>query len=147
MKAYLIVYGDSDEYEIDSVFIDKAEAEAYVAENNQIPYDMYDKFRIQEIELNPPVRKKWLVEVHGYINKNKEIQDLEIERIDREGLEQLKDFTGETVDLYPGKLYGMEDVIFFDGMIDVTSYKDKKPRKCEEYIKNIVLEKFNRGDF
>lgn len=40
-----------------------------------------------------------------------------------------------------------EDVIFFDGTIDVTSYKDKNPRECETYIKNIVLEKFNRGDF
>ena len=106
-----------------------------------------DLFRIQEIELNPPIRKKWLIEVHGHINKDKEIQDLEIERIDREGLEQLKDFTGETVYLYPGKLYGVEDVIFFDGTIDVTPYKDKNPKKCEAYIKNIVLEKFNRGEF
>ena len=38
MKAYLIIYGYDEDYEIDSVFLDKEKAEAYAAANNQIPF-------------------------------------------------------------------------------------------------------------
>lgn len=139
MKAYLIVYGYEDEYEIDSVFLDKEKAKAYVSANNQIPFDKYNAFRIEEVELNPPAHNKPVVEVHGYINRNKEIQDIEIERIDRNGLKLLEHFVNNDIYLYSGKLYGVEDVIFFDGMVDVTPCKDLT--KCDKYIKDIIAKK------
>ena len=72
MKAYLIIYGYEDEIAVDSVFLDKKKAEAYIDANNQIPFDKYDKLRMREIVLNPHVYKKSIVVVHGYINKNEE---------------------------------------------------------------------------
>lgn len=143
MKAYLVVYGYEDEYEIDSVFLNKEKAEAYVSANNQIPFDKYNAFRIEEVELNPPAHNKPVVEVHGYINKNKEIQDIEIERIDRNGLKLLEHFVNNDIYLYSGKLYGEEDVIFFDGMVDVTPCKDLT--KCDKYIKDTIAKK-SKGD-
>ena len=139
MKAYLVVSGYEDEYIVDSVFLDRKEAESYIKENNQIPYDKYDVFRIEEVELNPPSIEKKIVVVHGNITKDNEIQDLEIERIDREGLKHFKDFTGDNIDLYSGMLYSIEYVIYFDGMIDVTPCKDLS--KCHEYIKDAIMEK------
>ena len=141
MKAYLVIYGYEDELEVDSVFLDKKKAEAYIASNNQIPFDKYDKLRMREIALNPHVYKKSIVVVHGYINKNEEIKDLKIERIDRDGLEYLKYFTNDNIYLYSGKLYGEEDVVYFDGMIDVTLCKDLT--KCDEYIKDIVVKRYS----
>lgn len=139
MKAYLIVYGYEDEYEIDSVFLDKEKAEVYVSANTQIPFDKYNAFRIEEVELNPHAHNRPVVEVHGYINKNKEIQGIEIERIDRNGLKLLEHFVDNDIYLYSGKLYGEEDVIFFDGMVDVTPCKDLT--KCDKYIKDIIAKK------
>ena len=139
MKAYLVVSGYEDEYIVDSVFLDRKEAESYIKENNQIPYDKYDVFRIEEVELNPPSIKKKIVVVHGNITKDNEIQDLEIERIDREGLKHFKDFTGDNIDLYSGMLYSIGYVIYFDGMIDVTPCTDLS--KCHEYIKGVIMEK------
>lgn len=139
MKAYLVVSGYEDEYIVDSVFLDMKEAESYIKENNQIPYDKYDIFRIEETELNPSTIEKKIVVVHGHITKDNEIQDLEIERIDREGLKHLKDFTGDDIILYSGTLYSIEHVIFFGGIIDVTPCKDLN--KCHEYIKDVVMEK------
>lgn len=139
MKAYLIIYGYEDEIAVDSVFLDKKKAEAYIDANNQIPFGKYDRLRMREIVLNPHVYKKSIVVVHGYINKNKEIKDLEIERIDRDGLEHLRHFTNDDVYLYAGKLYGEEDVVYFDGMMDVTPCEDLT--KCDEYIKDIIAKK------
>lgn len=141
MKAYLVVSGYEDEYEynVDSVFLDRKEAESYVKENNQIPYDKYDVFRIEEVELNPPTIEKKIVVVHGNITKDNEIHDLEIVRIDREILEWLKDFAGDDIDLHSGMYYGVVPVIFFDGKIDVTPCKDLS--KCHEYIKDVIMEK------
>lgn len=141
MKAFLVVSGYEDEYIVDSVFLDRKEAESYVDSSNQIPYDKYDIFRIEEVELNPPAIEKKIVVVHGDITKDNEIQDLEIERIDREGMKQwhLNDFTGDDIDLYSGMLYSIGHVIYFDGKIDVTSCKDLK--KCDEYIKDVIMEK------
>ena len=139
MKAYLIIYGYDEDYEIDSVFLDKEKAEAYAAANNQIPFDESNKFRIREVELNPPTYNKPIVEVHGYIDKNEKIRDLEIERIDRDGLERLENFTNDNIDLYPGKLYGSKDVTFFDGTINVTPCKDLT--KSDEYIKSVIMDK------
>ena len=59
-------------------------------------------------------------------------------------MEELKDFTGEEItfntrELHPiiGKKSYITD---FNGMIDVTSCKDLK--KCDEYIKDIVMKKY-----
>lgn len=139
MKAYLIIYGYEDETVVDSVFLDKKKAEAYIDANNQIPFGKYDKLRMREIMLNPHVYKKSIVVVHGYIDKNEEIKDLEIERIDRDDLEHLRHFTNDNVYLYAGKLYGEEDVVYFDGMMDVTPCEDLT--KCDEYIKDIIAKK------
>ena len=139
MKAYLIIYGYEDELAVDSVFLDKKKAEAYIDTNNQIPFDKYDKLRMREIVLNPHVSKKSIVDVHGYINKDEEIKDLEIERIDHDWLEHLRHFTNDDVYLYAGKLYAEEDVVYFDGLIDVTPCKDLT--KCDEYIKDNIAKK------
>lgn len=139
MKAYLIVSGYEDGYEIDSVFLDKEKVEAYVAANNQIPFDKYNEFRIEEVELNPSIYKRAVVEIHGYIDKDEDIKDLEIERIDRNSLKLLEHFIDNDISLYSGKLYGEEDVTFFDGMVDVTPCKDLT--KCDKYIKDIIAKK------
>lgn len=140
MKAYLIIYGYEDELEIDSVFLDEEKAEAYVTSNNQIPFDEYNKLRIEEVELNPRVYKKSIVMTHGYINRNKEIKNLELDRIDRDDLKNLRNFVNNDIYLYPGKLYVKEDVTYFDGMVDVTPCRDLS--KCDEYIKDIVTKKY-----
>ena len=139
MKAYLVVSGYDYDFEIDSVFINKEDAQDYIKKNNEIPFDDYYKFRIQEVELNPSDNEKKIVEIHGYANNDNEIRDLEIERIDREGLEQLKDFTGDDIALHLGMLYSVEKVIFFDGRIDVTSCKDLGT--CNKYIEDTIIEK------
>lgn len=142
-KAYLIISGYDEDCEVDSVFLNKEEAKAYVAAGNQIAFNKCDLFRIEKVVLNPPIQKKWVVEVHGYINNDGDICDFEIERIDRSGTDQLKNFTGNNIDLYPGKIYDEESVVFFDGSIDVTSHEDE----CEEYIEKIISEKYERGEF
>ena len=151
MKAYLVVYGYSDgysdDYEFDSVFLNKEEAEAYVEENNRIPYDEQDELHIVEVELNASTPDKKFVIVHGYITEDKEIQALEIGRIDRESLEALKKFTEDDIILRPGKIYNVGDVTFFDGRIDVTSCKDLE--KCDQYIKDTIMKKlehYNQKD-
>lgn len=145
MKAYLILYGYGDEFIVDSVFLDKEKAEEYVKKDKRIPYSICDEFRIKEVELNPSVNDKKFVKVHGYIDKNKEFHDYKIERIDREGMKCLKDFTGENIVLHrgsifeQGKIFGLEEVTFFDGTIEVTSCKDIE--SCDRYIKDIVMKK------
>ena len=113
MKGYLVVYGYRDEFIVDSVFLDKEKTEDYVKENNLIPFGTYYALRIEEVEFNPSVNNKKIVEIYGYINKNKEIRDFEIERIDHEGIEQLKDFTGENIVLHQENIIGLEEVAFF----------------------------------
>ena len=71
MKAYLVVYGYSDgysdDYEFDSVFLNKEEAEAYVEENNRIPYDeqdeLHDVYTVQQGKLNLKLSKKIIQEL------------------------------------------------------------------------------------
>lgn len=146
MKAYLVLYGYCDEFTIDSVFLDKEKAEEYVKKDKRIPYSICDEFRIKEVELNPSVNDNKIVKVHGYINKDKEFHDYKIERIDREGMRKLKDFTGENIFLYKGtvfeqgKIFGLEEVIVFYGTIEVTSCKDIE--SCDRYIKDIVMKKY-----
>lgn len=140
MKGYLVVYGYRDEFIVDSVFLDKEKTEDYVKENNLIPFGTYYALRIEEVEFNPSVNNKKIVEIYGYINKNKEIRDFEIERIDHEGIEQLKDFTGENIVLHQENIIGLEEVTFFGGTIDVTSCKDLQ--SCDRYIKDIVMKKY-----
>ena len=140
MKAYLITYGYEDEYGVDSVFLNKEKAEEYVSANNQIPFDKYNKFHIKEVELNPSVCKKSIVTIYGYINKNKKIKELEIDRVDRDDLKNLTNFSDNDILMYPVKLYGEKYVTCFDGMIDVTQCKDMT--KCYQYIKDIVMKKY-----
>lgn len=154
MKAYVVIYGYSDEYELDSVFLSKEEAEAYVKKNNQIPYDDYDEFRIEELDLNPSAPDKQIVGVNGYINKDNEIKSFEIERVDRETMEGLKDFTGDDIVLYPKeKRYEVDfrnpenpyttiEVTRFYGRIDVTPCKDL--RNCGSYIKEVIKKKLEK---
>lgn len=150
MKAYLIVhdsYGYEGEYgkvEVDSVFLDKEKAEAYVERNNQIPFCGIAEFYIEEVEFEPSDYDKQIVEIEGSITKDKKFEYFAIIRIDREDMEELKDFTGEEitfntrkVDLLMGKATYVTD---FDGTIDVTPCKDLK--KCDEYIKEIVMKKY-----
>lgn len=150
MKAYAVVYrtggNEDDEVIIDSVFLDKEKAEAYVEKNNQIPFWCYHEFYIKETEFNPVDNDKQIVDIFGYINKNKKIGDLEIYRIERKDLDKLKDFTGDEITFRSGKLreeYGFgtlnldEDVVFFNGMIDVT------PCKNLRYIKDIVIKRYS----
>ena len=96
---------------------------------------------MKEVMINSSlhVYKKSIVIVHGYINKSEEIKDLKIERIDRDGLEHLRHFTNDYVYLYAGTLYGEEDVVYFDGMMDVSPCEDLT--KCDEYIKDIIAKK------
>lgn len=141
MKAYVVVYGYEDDNEIDSVFIDKEEAEAYVRENNRIPYEEYDKCHIEEVDLNPSIPNRKIVIVHGCATKDKEIRSLVIERIDRESLEALKKFTKDDIIVYPGKRGNMVDLIFFHGRIDVSSCKDLK--NCDKYIRTIIMKKLD----
>ena len=146
MKAYLVLYGYCDEFNIDSVFLDKEKAEEYVKKDKRIPYSICDEFRIEEVELNPSANDKRIVRVSGYIDKNKEFHDYKIERIDREGMKSLKDFTGENIVLHRGvelnkrKIIGLEEVTFFDGTIEVTSCKDIE--SCDRYIKDIIMKKY-----
>ena len=149
MKAYVVVYGCDDDYEVDSVFMDKEKAEAYVRENNRIPYEDYDKLHIEEVEINPSTPDKKIVLVNGYATKDKEIRTLEIERIDRESLAAMKDFTKDDVIIYPGKLYTARDghSTLFCGRIDVTSCKDLE--NCDQYIRAVImkkLEQYNQKD-
>ena len=150
MKAYLVYYGYGGEFIVDSVFLDKEKAEDYVKKDKRIPYSICDEFRIKEVELNPSANNKKFVKVSGYINKNKEFRDYKIERIDREGIKQLKDFAGENivlhrgVELNPRKIIGMEEVTFFNGTIEVTSCKDIE--SCDRYIKDIVMKKYCEYD-
>ena len=148
MKAYAVVYNnggwEDDEEIIDSIFLDKEKAEAYVEKNNQIPFWCYHKFYIKEAELNPTDNDKQIVDIYGYIDKK--IVNFDIYRIERKDLDQLKDFTGDEITFRPGKLREgsalfEEDVINFDGTIDVTPCEDLT--KCEEYIKDIVLKRYS----
>ena len=147
MKAYLVLYGYCDEFNVDSVFLDKEKAEEYVKKDKRIPYSVCDTFRIEEVELNPSINDKKIVKIHGYIDKNREILDYMIERIDREDMKQLKDFTGENIVLHQGtvfdnrKIIGLKEVTFFDGTIEVTFCKDIQ--SCDQYIKEIVMKKFH----
>ena len=150
MKAYLVYYGYGGKFIVDSVFLDKEKAEDYVKKDKRIPYSICDEFRIKEVELNPSANDKKFVKVHGYIDKNKEFRDYKIERIDREGMKKLKDFTGENIFLYKGtvfeqgKIFGLEKVIVFYGTIEVTSCKDIE--SCDRYIKEIVMKKYCEYD-
>lgn len=150
MKAYLIVHdsygyeGEYGKYEVDSVFLDKEKAEAYVERNNQIPFCGNAEFYIEEVEFEPSDYDKQIVEIEGRITKDKKFEYFSIIRIEREDMEELKDFTGEEItfntrklDLLMGKA---TYVTYFDGMIDVTPCKDLK--KCDEYIKDIVMKKY-----
>ena len=56
--------------------------------------------------------------------KTKRFETLKIERIDRDGLERLENFTNDNIDLYPGRFYGSKDVTFFDGTINVAQCND-----------------------
>lgn len=56
-----------------------------------------------------------------------------------DGLEHLRHFVNDDAYLYAGKLYGEEDVIYFDGMMDATLCEDLAKR--DEYIKNIIAKK------
>ena len=136
MKAYLVGAFDY-EFHADSVFLDKKEAEAYVEENNKIPFDNGGEFRIEEVELNPTSYNRKIVGIHGYAGKDKEIRSLEINRLEREDMEELKDFTGEEITFYGGKW--VEYVTSFDGIVDVTPCEDLT--KCNEYIKDIITKK------
>ena len=135
MKAYLVGVFDY-EFHADSVFLDKKEAMEYVKENNLIPFDGCDKLCIEEVELNPTSYKK-IVGIHGYADKDKDIQNFEIKRLESKDLEELKDFTGEKITFRPGKW--VEGTIDFDGIVDVTPCKDLM--KCDEYIKDIITKK------
>lgn len=150
MKAYLIVhdsYGYESEYgkvEIDSVFLDKEKAEAYVERNNQIPFCGNAEFYIEEVEFEPSDYDKQIVEIEGRITKDKKFEYFAIIRLEREDMKELKDFTGEEIkfntrELHPiiGKKSYVTD---FNGMIDVTPCKDRT--KCDEYIKEIVMKKY-----
>ena len=154
MKAYVVIYGYSDEYELDSVFLSKEEAEAYVKKNNQIPYDDYDEFRIEELDLNPSAPDKQIVTVNGFINKDNTIKGFEIERVDRETMKGLKDFTGDDIVLYPKEKrydvdfrnpenpYTTKEVTRFCGRIDVTPCKDLA--NCGSYIKEVIKKKLEK---
>ena len=145
MKAYLIVH-DSYDYEseygkvevVDSVFLDKEKAEAYVERNNQIPFCANDKFYIDEVEFEPSDYDKQIVEIEGHITKDKKFKCFKIIRIERKDMEELKDFTGEKITFRPEKW--VEGVTDFDGIVDVTPCKDLT--KCDEYIKDIVMKKY-----
>ena len=56
MKAYLVIHdsygyeGEYGKFEVDSVFLNKEKAEAYVERNNQIPFRSCAKFYIEEVE-------------------------------------------------------------------------------------------------
>lgn len=148
MKAYAVVYDtggfEDDEETIDSIFLDKEKAEAYVEKYNQIPFWCYHKLHIKEAELNPMDNDKQIVDIHGYISKK--TVDLEIYRIERKDLDQLKDFTGDEIVFHPGKLREgsalfEEDVVYFNGMMDVTPCEDLT--KCDEYIKDIIVKRYS----
>ena len=135
MKAYLVGVFDYV-FHADSVFLNKKEVMAYVEENNRNPFDGCDKLCIEEVELNPTSYKK-IVGIHGYADKDKDIQNLEITRIESKDMEEVKYFTGEKITFYPGKW--VEGTIDFDGIVDVTPCKDLT--KCDKYIKDIVTKK------
>lgn len=142
MKAYVIVCGFEDVNEIDSVFMNKEEAEAYVRENNWIPYSDYDKYHIEEVDLNPSSYAKKIVFVHGYYsNKDKKIGLLDIGHVDRETMEidDLQNLNGNDIKLFPQYRSSIGDVTGFGGRIDITSCKD--PRSCVEYIRDVIRKK------
>lgn len=136
MKAYLVGVFDYV-FHVDSVFLDKKEAMAYVEENNQIPFDDCDELCIEEVELNPSSYDKKIVRFHGYADKDKEIRDFVINRLDRENMEELKDFTGQEIRFRSAKY--ADDVTYFSGIIDVTHCSNLS--KCDEYIKDIITKK------
>lgn len=150
MKAYVIVFGCDDDYEVDSVFMDKEKAEAYVRENNRIPYSDYDKCHIEEVDLNPSSYTKKVVFVHGhYSNKDKKIGLLDIGRVDRETMENedLQNLNGNDIKLFPRYRSSIGDITCFGGRIDVTSCKDS--RSCVEYIRDEIMKKiehYNQKD-
>ena len=137
MKAYLVGVFDYV-FHAESVFTDKKEAMAYVDEHNKIPFDGCDKLCIEEVELNPTFYKK-IVGIHGYVDKDKEIQNFEIHWIEHKDMEELKDFTGEKITFRPGEW--VEGTTNFDGIVDVTPCEDLT--KCDEYIKDIVLKRYS----
>lgn len=142
MKAYVIVFGYDDVSEIDSVFMDKEKAEAYVRENNRMPYAEYDKCHIEEVDLNPSSYAKKIVFVHGYYsNKDKKIGLLDIGHVDRETMEidDLQNLNGNDIKLFPQYRSSIGDVTGFGGRIDITSCKD--PRSCVEYIRDVIRKK------
>jgi hypothetical protein len=139
VKAYLVGVFDYV-FHAESVFLDKKEAMAYVEENNRIPFDGCDKLCIKEVELNPTSYKK-IVGIHGYADKDKDIQDLEIKRIESKDMEELKDFAGEKITFRPGKW--VEGTTDFDGIADVTPCKDLT--KCHEYVKDIIAKHLLRS--
>lgn len=145
MKAYVIVCGFDDVNEIDSVFMNKEEAEAYVRENNRIPYSDYDKYHIEEVDLNPSSYTKKIVLVHGhYSNKDKKIRLLDIGRVDRETMENedLQNLNGNDIKVFPQYRSSIGDVTCFIGRIDVTSCKDS--RSCVEYIRDEIMKKIEQ---
>ena len=140
MKAYIVVYGYSDEYEIHSVFMNKEEAETFVKWNNDIPYGDNETLWIEEVELDPSTNGKMIVGVSGHANKDNEIESFMIERLDPK---QLKSFTGDEIHLYPEKPYTMEDATKFYGKIDVSSCKGDL-RNCGDYIKEVIKKKLEK---
>lgn len=153
MKAYVVVYGYADEYEIHSVFLNKEEAEAFVKWNNNIPFADNETLWIEEVELDPSTNEKIIVGVSGHANKDNEIESFVIERLDPK---ELKSFTGDEIVLYPAKKindmdyhhpekpYTMEKATTFYGKIDVSSCKDDL-RNCDKYIKDVILKKINQN--
>ena len=136
MKAYLVGVFDYV-FHAESVFTDKKEAMDYVDEHNKIPLDGCDKLCIEEVELNPTFYKK-IVGIHGYVDKDKEIQNFEIHWIEHKVMEELKDFTGEKITFRPREW--VEGTTNFDGIVDVTPFEDLT--KCDEYIKDIVVKRY-----
>lgn len=153
MKAYVVVYGYSDEYEIHSVFKKKEDAETFVKWNNNIPFADNETLWIEEVELDPSTNEKIIVGVSGHANKDNEIESFVIERLDPK---ELKSFTGDEIVLYPAKKindmdyhhpekpYTMEKATTFYGKIDVSSCKDDL-RNCDKYIKDVILKKINQN--
>ena len=127
MKAYVVVYGYSDEYEIHSVFMNKEDAETFVMWNNNIPYGDNETLWIEEVELDPSTNGKMIVGVSGHANKDNEIESFTIERLDH----------------HPEKPYTMEDATKFYGKIDVSSCKDNLAN-CGSYIKEVIKKKLEK---
>ena len=152
MKAYVVIYGYSDEYEIHSVFMNKEEAETFVKWNNDIPYGDNETLWIEKVELDPSTNGKMIVGVSGHANKDNEIESFTIERLDPK---ELKSFTGDDIVLYPAKKiidmdyhhpekpYNMENATKFYGKIDVSSCKDDL-RNCGSYIKEVIKKKLEK---